>query len=100
MPADVVLKRIALDDVDLSFKPPECLTDYIVQWNVAALRCGQKLETVVVQFDQAKQRYYLRDGFNRVEAYKLVGRKRIYVQILSGTYEELCAEWEQARPKA
>src|SRR5260370_26931478 len=99
MPADVVLKRIALDDVDLSFQPPECLTDYIVQWNVAALRCGQKLETVVVQFDQAKQRYYLRDGFNRVEAYKLVGRKRIYVRSSPGPMRNSVQNGSKPGPK-
>ena len=72
----------------------ECLDIEAVHAYEEALRAGEEIAPVTVQFDG--QVYWLRDGFHRLAAARSVGLEKIVAILLHGTYEQMEAEWERS----
>jgi hypothetical protein len=52
-----------------------------------------KIDPVLVYYDGAN--YFLKDGFQRVEAALRLGRKTILAEVLPGTRAGLASEWKR-----
>jgi hypothetical protein len=57
------------------------------------MRRRAKVDPVLVYYDG--ESYFLRDGFQRVEAARSLGRKTIVAEVISGTRAGMAAEWKK-----
>lgn len=86
-----ICRRLRIAKVRLDFQPAENLIDETVQKYIELLRRGDQLSPVRVRFDGAN--YFLEDGFHRLEAARLMGRKTVKAEIFPGTLSEMEAEF-------
>jgi ParB-like chromosome segregation protein Spo0J len=86
-------KMLAIDQLCLVFQPPENLSEERIEEYVELMSRGERIEPVTVCFDGT--RYLLKDGFHRVEAARLLKRRKISAEVTLGTLEEMEAEWRR-----
>ena len=84
---------LAIDQICLDFQSHKNLIEPVVEEIVEQMRRGKRIEPVVVCFDGA--RYFLQDGFHRVEAARRLRRRKISAEVMPGTLEEMQDEWRQ-----
>jgi hypothetical protein len=87
------MKLLNLDQICLIFQPPENLIEPVVLEYVERMKRHEKLEPILVCFDG--ERYFLKDGFHRVEAARRLKRRKITANVTRGTLEEMEAEWQE-----
>lgn len=78
---------LRISTIGLDFQPPENLIPETVQMYVKRLKRREKCPPIRVRFDGT--RYWLEDGFHRVEAVRIVGRKTIAAKVIPGTLTEM-----------
>ncbi len=69
-----MLKKLKLDLLQLDFQPPENLLEETVVEYQAMLQHGRTVPPILVRFDGT--RYFVQDGFHRVEATRREGQNR------------------------
>jgi hypothetical protein len=86
-------RKLLLKSLRLDYQPHQNLIPLRVEENIRKIRAGESLEPVLVCYDGEK--YWLYDGFHRVEALKSLGRKRVDADVFVGTFDEMEAEFKQ-----
>ena len=84
-------KRLSIDKIQCArdIQPRVATDKAVVKEYAARLDAGDDLPPVVVFFDGTT--YWLAEGFHRLAAYKLAGRKTIDCIVIKGTKED--AQW-------
>lgn len=97
------LRRLRIERIRLGSPPRENLIVERVTAYLDRMRCRAKVDPVLVYHDG--ENYFLKDGFQRVEAALRLGRKTILAEVIPGTRAGMAAEWKRflaalnARPR-
>jgi ParB-like chromosome segregation protein Spo0J len=75
------------------FQEPDYLFNEKVAEFAAALRRGDTIPPVVVRYDG--ERYWLQDGFHRIEAALSLGHEEIDAEVTSGTLADIQADFDR-----
>lgn len=97
------LRRLRIERIRLGSQPQENLIEERVTAYLDRMRHRAKVDPVLVYYDG--ENYFLKDGFQRVEAAIRLGRKTILADVIPGTRAGMAAEWKrflaamQVRPR-
>ena|ERR1700733_14773206 len=86
------VRVLRISTIRLDFQPAENLIPETVQAYIKRLKRRDKLPPVRVRFDY--KRYWLENGFHRLEAARKIGRKTIAANVIPGTLAEMEREFK------
>ncbi len=87
----MVATRLRLEVIRLDFQPHENLISETIGDYIRRMRRREHIEPVTVCSDGAN--FWLKDGFHRYEAARILGRKTITAEVVSGTLADMETEW-------
>ena len=87
------VRRLPIERIRLGSQPQENLIEERVIAYRDRMRYRAKIDPVLVYYDG--ENYFLKDGFQRVEAALRLGRKTILAEVIPGTRAGMAAEWKR-----
>jgi len=87
------IRRLLIERIRLGSQPQENLIEERVIVYTDRMRSRVKVDPVLVYYDG--ENYFLKDGFQRVEAALRLGRKMILAEVMPGTRAGMAAEWKR-----
>jgi hypothetical protein len=87
------LRRLPIERIGLGRQARENLIEDRVIAYRDRMRRRAKVDPVLVYYDG--ESYFLKDGFQRVEAARSLGRKTILAEVIPGTRAGMAAEWKR-----
>ena len=91
-------QSLPIADIHFAFQGPECLDVETVESYAQILRAGGRVAPVQVRFDG--ERYWLQNGFHRIEAARRLDIETIDAEGIPGTLADMEAEWKQMMDEA
>lgn len=83
--------QLPIASLNLDFQPEENLVAEVVERYVSKFRHGDFIQAVTVYNDGLT--FWLFDGFHRVKAATIIGRKEIDAEIGQGTFQDMEKQW-------
>jgi hypothetical protein len=87
------VRRLRIERIRLGSQPQDNLIEECVIAYRDRMRYRAKIDPVLVYFDG--ENYFLKDGFQRIEAALRLGRKTILAEVIPGTRAGMAAEWKR-----
>jgi len=87
------VRRLQIERIRLGSQPQENLIEERVIAYRDRMLYRAKIDPVLVYYDGEK--YFLKDGFQRVEAALRLGRKTILAEVVPGTRAGMASEWKR-----
>lgn len=87
------VRRLRIQRISLGRRSRENLIEERVTVYRDRMSRREKVDPVLVYYDG--ETYFLKDGFQRVEAALSLGRKTILAEVISGTRVGMAAEWKR-----